>query len=220
MVNKFISEVTNEDCMEGMARYPDKYFDLAIVDPPYGIGAGVDNRKAIETKSGNNLKRLSRKGGMEWDRNTPNQTYFNELKRVSKNQIIWGGNYFKLGPCRCFIAWDKVQPWENFSQVEFAWTSFDKPAKLFKYDNRTGDKIHPTQKPVNLYNWILKNFSKPGDKIIDTHLGSGSIAIACHYFGLHLTACEIDLFYFQDAVERIKDETIQTKLFQYESAPL
>jgi site-specific DNA-methyltransferase (adenine-specific) len=213
--------LTCENNLDLMSRIADNYFDLAIVDPPYGLTkSGIAKKGGM---GGGKLKnRILNKNAAKfdsWDK-VPSQHYFNELFRVSKNQIIWGGNYFELGPCRCFIAWDKVQPWENFSQVEYAWTSFDKPAKLFKFDNRTGDKIHPTQKPVNLYNWILKNFAQPGFKILDTHLGSGSIAIACHYFGLHLTACEIDLCYFKDAVKRIKVETIQTKLFQNESTTL
>ena len=199
--------ITNEDNMLLMARYEDNYFDLAIVDPPYGLpersgqGAGKLKNRIIQD--------MHKKG---WDI-APNKEYFEELKRVSKNQIIWGGNYFILPPSRCMIVWDKCQPWENFSQVEIAWTSFDKVASLFKFDNRTSDKIHPTQKPVALYKWILDKYAKENDKILDTHLGSGSIAIACHDYGFDLTACELDKEYFDKAMERIKNHTNLTKLF-------
>ena len=113
----------------------------------------------------------------------PNKEYFEELFRISKNQIIWGGNYFELPPCRCFVVWDKLQPWENFSRCEYAWTSFNKPSKLFAFDNRTKGKIHPTQKPKELYDYLLMQFGNKGDKIIDTHLGSGSIMLSCYDLG-------------------------------------
>ena len=195
-----------------MARYPDNYFDLAIVDPPYGIGGdSLHSNRAL--KSAGKLKnRALNTGNTKWDI-APNQIYFDELKRVSKNWIIWGGNYFELGRIRCFIAWDKCQPWENFSQVELAYTSFDKPSSLYKFDNRTKDKIHPTQKPVALYKWLLDKYAKPTDKILDTHLGSGSIAIACHDYGFNLTACELDKEYFDLAIKRINQHQSQTKLF-------
>ena len=213
-MNKFISEVTNEDCMEGMARYPDKYFDLAIVDPPYGIGGGVDNRKAIETKSGNNLRRLSRKGGMEWDRNTPNQTYFNELKRVSKNQIIWGGNYMieNLQNTRCFIVWDKMTYIPSMSQIELAWTSFETHSQLIKINSNQNNRIHISQKPVALYKWLLSNYAKQGDKILDTHLGSGSSRIAAYEMGYDFTAFELDTEYFEAQEKRYKAHIAQLKL--------
>ena len=143
----------------------------------------------------------------------PNKEYFYQLDMVSKNQIIWGGNYFPLKPTRCIIAWDKMQPWENFSQWEMAWTSFNKPASIYKFDNRTGGKIHPTQKPIKLYKWLLHNYAKEGDKILDTHLGSGSIAIACHDMNFELTACELDADYYNDAIKRIKNHISQQKLF-------
>lgn len=208
--------ITNEDNMELMARYPDKYFDLAIVDPPYGIGAGQDNRKAIETKSGNNLKRLSKKGGIEWDRNTPNQTYFNELKRVSKNQIIWGGNYMieNLYNTRCFIVWDKMTYIPSMSQIEMAWTSFKTHSQLVKINSNQEGRIHISQKPVALYKWLLDKYAKPGDKILDTHLGSGSIAIACHDYDFDLMACELDKEYFDKAMQRINNHTKQLNLFK------
>jgi len=206
-----------------MARYPDKYFDLAIVDPPYGINATNIGATPNQRRSG--LQRLNGGGGklknrvlntakkIEWDDAIPDQDYFNELFRVSKNQIIWGGNYFPLPPTRCVICWDKCQPWENFSQIELAWTSFDMPAPLFRFDNRTGGKIHPTQKPVALYKWLLDKYAKPNDKILDTHLGSGSIAIACHDYGFDLTACELDKEYFDKAMDRINNHVAQQKLF-------
>ena len=204
--------ITNEDNMLLMARYADKYFDLAIVDPPYGIGGdSLHSNRALKGK-GKLKNRALNTGNTKWDI-APNQIYFDELKRVSKNWIIWGGNYFELGRIRCFIAWDKCQPWENFSQVELAYTSFDKPSSLYKFDNRTKDKIHPTQKPVALYKWLLDKYAKPTDKILDTHLGSGSIAIACHDYGFDLTACELDKEYFDKAMQRINNHTAQQKLF-------
>jgi site-specific DNA-methyltransferase (adenine-specific) len=208
-------QITNEDNMELMARYPDKYFDLAIVDPPYGIGGGVDNRKAIETKSGNNLKRLARKGGMEWDRNTPNKKYFNELFRVSKNQIVWGGNYMieNLENTRCFIVWDKMTYIPSMSQIELAWSSFTTHSQLVKINSNQNERIHISQKPVALYKWLLDKYAKQGDKILDTHLGSGSIAIACHDYGFELTACELDTEYYEAAKKRFLNHSAQTKLF-------
>ena len=208
-------KITNEDNMELMARYPDNYFDLAIVDPPYGIGGGVDNRKAIETKSGNNLKRLARKGGMEWDRNPPNIEYFIELQRVSKNQIIWGGNYMieNLQNTRCFIVWDKMTYIPTMSQIEMAWTSFKTHSQLVKINSNQEGRIHISQKPVDLYKWLLDKYAKPNDKILDTHLGSGSIAIACHDYGFDLTACELDKEYYDKAMQRINNHVAQQKLF-------
>ena len=152
--------VYNMDCMEYLRTLPDKAFELAIVDPPYGLRqAGTQTGGAGKLKN----RAFHHKAIDKWD-NPPGEEYFKELVRVSQDQIIWGGNYFHLPPCRCFICWDKVQPWENFSQVEFAWTSFNRPAKLFTFDNRTGDKIHPTQKPVALYKWILAKFAGGGTR--------------------------------------------------------
>ena len=148
----------------------------------------------------------------KWD-NAPDESYFAELKRVSSNQIIWGGNYFPLPPTRGVIAWDKVQPWPNFSAWEMAWTSFNCVARIFKYDNRTKGKIHPTQKPVALYKWLLSNYAKPGDKILDTHLGSGSIAIACHDLGFDLTGYELDTDYYSAAWHRLEQHQRQGLLF-------
>ena len=134
----------------------------------------------------------------------PKPEYFQELFRVSKNQIIWGGNYFDLPPTRGFVVWDKKQPFENFSRAEYAWMSFQVVSKIFEFDNRTGGKIHPTQKPVKLYEWLLYHYAEPNDKILDTHLGSGSIGLACHDKGFDLTACEIDKGIFESATHRIK----------------
>jgi site-specific DNA-methyltransferase (adenine-specific) len=197
-------KITNEDNMELMSRYPDKYFDLAIVDPPYGIGI-----------SKNPIRQQYKK--KDWDNEIPLENYFNELKRVSKNYIVWGGNYFLdyLNNSQGFIIWDKKQP-ENFSlaMCEFAYSTIQSPAKIFRYSVLTEqNKIHPTQKPVALYKWILDKYAKEGDKILDTHLGSGSIAIACHDYGFDLTACELDKEYFDKAMERINNHKAQTKLF-------
>lgn len=203
--------ITCEDNMQLMARYPDKYFDLAIVDPPYGIGDDSLHSNRKLSGSGKLKNRALNKMNTKWDIK-PKKSYFKELFRVSKNQIIWGANYFDLPIYRCFIVWDKKQPWDNFSKAEIAFTSFDKPSNIFYFDNRTSDKIHPTQKPISLYKWLLHNYAKPGDKILDTHLGSGSIAIACHYLGFELTACELDKDYFQAAVKRIQEQTKQLTL--------
>jgi site-specific DNA-methyltransferase (adenine-specific) len=206
--------ITNEDNMALMARYPDNYFELAIVDPPYGIEE-ITGKESSNNRGKINKQRVFGQQSAkfkDWDK-VPTNDYFIELMRISKNQIIWGGNYFDLPKYRHPIVWDKCQPWENFSQIELAWTSFNKPASLFKFDNRTGDKIHPTQKPIKLYKWLLDKYAKQGDKILDTHLGSGSIAIACHDYGFDLTACELDKEYFDKAMERIKNHTNQTKLF-------
>tara|TARA_Y100001936_G_C16079477_1_gene676621 strand:- start:72 stop:737 length:666 start_codon:yes stop_codon:yes gene_type:complete len=196
--------ITNEDNMKMMARYPDGYFDLAIVDPPYGI--------LNKTKRGGDYK-FNMEEYSKWDIK-PNQEYFDELFRVSKNQIIWGGNYFgslwtRSEYNKCFIIWDKNQPetLNNFSMAEMGWTSLDKPSKIFKYSVRKNrNKRHPTQKPVELYEWILKMFAKKGDKILDTHLGSGTIAIACNKAKLDLTACEIDKKYHKKAIKVIEEE--------------
>ena len=198
-------QITNEDNMQLMAKYKDNHFDLAIVDPPYGIDIN---------KSG----RLGHYGGKgkKWDNETPNKEYFTELKRVSKNQIIWGGNYFDLPPTRCFLIWDKQQPeGVSFASCEYSWTSFDKSAKTFYMRPQNADnvRIHPTQKPVKLYEWILMNYAKEGDKILDTHLGSGSIALACHNLKYDLTACELDTEYYNAAMKRLKQHQQQLTMF-------
>jgi site-specific DNA-methyltransferase (adenine-specific) len=199
--------ITNEDNMQLMARYPDKYFDLAIVDPPYGIGE--DGGKA--RTRGSKITNGEKKG---WDNQRPNDEYFVELIRVCKNQIIWGGNYFAdlLPASRCWLYWQKNMG-GDFADGELAWTSFDKVLKQYTKRSETFDRIHPTQKPVALYKWVLDKYAKKGDKILDTHLGSGSIAIACHDYGFDLTACELDKEYFDKAMLRIDNHIKQLKLF-------
>ena len=203
-------QITNECNMELMKRYPDNYFDLAIVDPPYGMPKDSTHGR------GKLKNRMLNNGSVEnWDIK-PIPEYFVELERVSKNQIIWGGNYFDLKGSRGFVIWDKEQLFENFSAAEYAWMSFQTVSKIFRLPaTRTKDevKIHPTQKPILLYKWILDKYAKPNDKILDTHLGSGSIAIACHDYKFELTACELDKDYFDKAVERIKNHVGQQKLF-------
>ena len=234
MIHEFEnSRVFNQDCLEAMKEYPDNYFDLAVVDPPYGIDApnmamGSNSGKNKSNNSISPAKRLkkakfSQGSGklknrklnsmpLDWDVK-PTKDYFNELFRVSQNQIIFGGNYFDLPPSRCVICWDKVQPWENFSQWEMAWTSFDKVASLFRLSNRGGNtselKIHPTQKPVALYDWILTKYAKAGDKILDTHLGSQSSRISAYKNGLDFTGFELDEDYFKDGNKRFMDFTSQ-----------
>ncbi len=194
--------ITREDNMDLMARYPNKYFDLAIVDPPYGV--------LNKTKRGGDHK-FNMQEYSQWDVK-PDDEYFEELFRVSKNQIIWGGNYFGQLWLRSeynkgFIIWDKNQPEKlnNFSMAEMAWSSIDKPSKIFRFDVRKNrNKIHPTQKPLELYEWLLKMYAKKGDKILDTHLGSGTIAIACYKLGFDLTACEISEAYFLGAIGKLR----------------
>ena len=224
-------ELLNMDCMAYMRDLPDNAFDLAIVDPPYGIsapkmnmGSGYCNGRTYQGGKKNRLSqgagklkdRALQKFSSEWDACPPGPEYFAELMRVSKNQIIWGGNYFDLPPTRCVICWDKEQPWENFSQWEMAWSSFDKPAALFKRQNgiREPGKIHPTQKPVKLYEWLLHRFAEPGMTVLDTHLGSASSAIAAHYFGVgHFVGTEIDDRHFSDGRARYERETAQVDMF-------
>jgi site-specific DNA-methyltransferase (adenine-specific) len=196
-------ELSCEDCMALMARYPDKHFDLAIVDPPYGIGDKFKGGKSGKMQ----FNEVVDKG---WDVPPPPE-YFAELSRVSREQIIWGGNYFPLRPTRCWIVWDK-QISEDFTlaMAELAWVSRDGLTKIVKMSTPKDGKIHPTQKPVKLYKWLLAKYATPGQRILDTHLGSGSHAIAAHYFGAHLTACEIDADYFAAATARIQRETAQT----------
>lgn len=197
-------ELLHIDCMEYMKTLEDNTFDLAIVDPPYGIGIAANSvRQAHEKK--------------QWDSAIPESYYFEELKRVSKNQIIWGGNYFLdyLGKTQGFLIWDKKQPHDfSLAMCEFAWMSFQKPAKMFRSSvlSEKG-KIHPTQKPVKLYQWLLANYAKEGDRILDTHLGSGSSAIAAHYGGFDFVGCELDEDYYRAAKARFHAETAQVGLF-------
>ena len=206
--------ITNEDNMALMSRYPDKYFDLAIVDPPYGLG--IDGqKKSINKNPKHNRKQHEQKN---WDSYIPPSEYFNELKRVSINQIIWGGNYFTeyLRPTKAWIFWYKGQRDLTMSDGEMAWTSFETVTRQFELNRASliaQNTFHPTEKPYKLYKWILDKYAKQGDKILDTHLGSGSIAIACHDYGFDLTACELDKDYYEKAVQRIKNHTSQQKLF-------
>lgn len=207
-----ISLVTNEDCMQMMARYPDKFFDLAIVDPPYNIAS--QQKRGVGS-------RLDKTGKMnQWNHKTPDQKYFDELFRVSNNQIIWGANnYIGLPATEYFCIWNKKQTVENFASAEYAWVSpgCRMPAKVFDYGihrhNSEIDRIHPTQKPVQLYRWLLTNYAKPGDKILDTHLGSGSSRIAAFNMGFDFYATELDPDYFAAAEKRFKEQTMQQSLF-------
>jgi site-specific DNA-methyltransferase (adenine-specific) len=201
-------EITNENNLDLMKRYSDKYFDLAIVDPPYGIGISKNPVRQMHKKK-------------DWDNEIPSKQYFDELFRVSKNQIIWGGNYFDLPPSQGFYIWDKKQP-ENFSlaMCEYAWSSIQKPAKIWSLSvMKEQNKIHPTQKPIELYEWLIMRNAEKGYKILDTHLGSGSIAIAIDIINkreklnLQFIGCELDTNYYNKAIERIKSKTITQYLF-------
>jgi len=216
--------VTNEDNMELMSRYPDNYFDLAIVDPPYGIGVS----EWMAKDSGNKRKNSATKKGVysvkEWDSKPPTKEYFNELFRVSKNQIIWGANNMTehLNSCSGWIFWDKNTGSNGFSDGELAYTSFKKGLRKFKWTwngmiqqnmKNKQKRQHPTQKPIELYEWLLMNYAKEGDKILDTHLGSGSIALACHNLGFELTACELDQEYYDASIKRIENHVSQIRMF-------
>jgi len=235
----------NTDCNDFMKDLPDNHFQLAITDPPYGIdapnmvmGSSTQNGKKYHSTTQKQKKAKFSKGSgklknralntmdLGWDVK-PDESYFKELFRISKHQIIWGGNYFNLPPSRGVICWDKMQPWENFSQWEMAWTSFNKPASMVRISTTGGhnkiEKIHPTQKPIKLYLWLLKKYAQTGDRIFDSHLGSGSIGIACHKLGYELDACEKDKSYFQKA-KAWRDSEIQKSIvepeikFEYEQA--
>jgi site-specific DNA-methyltransferase (adenine-specific) len=220
---------TNEDNMILMARYPDDYFDLAIVDPPYGIDVANDSRsgKSFKTNFGGKSKMVKARSykKSDWDKTPPEVDYFNELIRVSKNQIIWGANHF----CNLFAAnstawiiWDKDNGESNLADAEIAYSSFEKSVRIFSFKwhgmlqgnmKNKQNRIHPTEKPIKLYEWLLMNYAKEGDKILDTHLGSGSIAIACHNLGFDLTACELDKDYYDAAMKRLKQHQQQLKIF-------
>lgn len=207
----------NQDCMEAIKEMPDKAYDLAIVDPPYGIN--LKGKNIISNP--NDIKDFN----TEWDKSIPSKDYFNELARVSKEQIIWGGNHYLdyLGFCKAPIVWDKLNGDSPYADGEMAWTSKGLPKNLkifrhqwcgaFKASERGVVNIHPTQKPVALYQWLLKNYAKPDDKILDTHGGSMSIAIACHDLGFDLTLYEIDKDYFQAGKERLERHMAQSNLF-------
>jgi site-specific DNA-methyltransferase (adenine-specific) len=213
-------KITNEDNMQLMARYEDNHFDLAIVDPPYGIG---ESKKKRENTKSSKWKKPTKKihNPKDWDLQKPTKEYFNELFRVSKNQIIWGGNYFSryLPSSMGWVFWDKKNGNSDFSDGELAFTSFNKGLRKFEWlwngfqKQKPENKIHPTQKPIKLYEWLLMNYAKEGDKILDTHLGSGSIAIACHNLKFDLTACELDKEYFDAAIKRINQHKQQLRLW-------
>ena len=198
-----LNHVYNMDCMEGMREIPDKYFELAIVDPPYGINIPGKIGKGTDLKAFDDSK-------------VPTREYFSSLARVSQNQLIWGGNYFcdHLGAFRCFIVWDKNNYGLTFADCELAWSSIDGVARIFKYrpQNMDGGKVHPTQKPIDLYKWLLSNYAKPGDKILDTHVGSGSSIIACIDMGFDYMGFEIDEDYYKAMQDRIYHFTRQEKL--------
>jgi len=230
----------NMDCMDALKEYPDGYFDLAIVDPPYGDGnagggitdlllaVGLADISSAKAKKTENVPDVERRGGtwatkygrkiIGWD-TAPGEDYFRELFRVSKNQIIWGGNYFTLPPTRCFLIWRKLSITENFSMAmcEYAWTSFNDNAKLFEctpQGTASEKRFHPTQKPVKLYSWILSRYAKEGDRILDTHVGSASSLVACHRAGLEYTGFEIDPEYYRSACERLEAEKNQVNMFE------
>lgn len=200
----------NMDCIDFMQSVPDKFYDLAIVDPPYGIGMDGGN---VGYKGNNNLEKKN------WDNEIPKKEYFDQLFRVSKNQIIWGGNYFGLPATRCFLVWDKGEGFYNrtYAECELAWTSFNKNTCKLKHDPlASGDykgKIHPTQKPVKLYEWLLMNYAKEGDKILDTHGGSQSSRIACYNLVFELDIIELDKDYFDAGNKRFEQHKKQLTLF-------
>ena len=202
----------NEDCLQAMKAMQDKQFDLAIVDPPYGIDAA-------NMQMGNNAKKKWTK--KDWDKNTPTNEYWTELFRISKNQIVWGGNYFNLPSSKCWVIWDKNNGESDFADGEMAWTSFDKPMRIKKIHwtgsasnwEDTKGKIHPTQKPKALYDYLLLNYAEKGMKVIDTHLGSGSIALACWDNGINLEAYEIDTEYYDKACKRFEQHSKQMQLW-------
>lgn len=205
------TRVFNMDCMLGMKEFPDKWFDLAIVDPPYNIVS--QQKRGIGS-------RIDATGKMnDWNNIKPTQEYFNELFRISKYAIIWGANNFTLPETEYFIVWDKAQSVENFASGEYAWTNYPMPAKVFRYSIHQhnvdkGDKIHPTMKPIKLYKWLLKNYAKEGDKILDTHGGSMSSVIACLEMGFEITCYEKDPDYYLAAKKRIEQYLAQGNLFK------
>ena len=213
--------ITNEDNMALMARYPDNYFDLAIADPPYGIGEdGAKNHSRC------NATKATKYTAKDWDKRPPEKEFFLELQRVSKNQIIFGANHFiELIPkanSSCWIVWNKLNT-GDFADCELAWSSFNTAVRMFSFrwngmlqgDMKNKEtRIHPTQKPVALYKWILDKYAKEGDKILDTHLGSMSIAIACADYGFELVGAELDKDYYEAGMKRVKQHLSQQKLFQ------
>lgn len=204
-----ISIVENIDCVEGMKEFPDKFFNLALVDPPYGIN--ITDRKCGMGRRKGDAKAKYKIG--DWDSQIPTQQYFDELFRVSKNQIIWGANYFEMKPTKSFIIWDKLFSNDvSFSSAEYAWSSFNSTSKIFKMYPITNDRMHPTQKPVALYQWLLENYAKQGDKILDTHLGSQSSRIASYKKGFDFWGFELDEDYYKQGNERF-EKAIAMPLF-------
>ena len=211
-----MNQIILADCMDIMKDIPDKYFELAIVDPPYSELCNLHGGSSSDAKNGWGVKWMGNKHH-EWNVK-PSAKYFKELFRVSKNQIIWGGNYFieNLFNTSCLIIWDKGQRDFSLADGEMAWSSFNKPLRIFSYsraENNKTDRFHPTQKPVALYKWLLKNYAKEGDKILDTHSGSGTTAIACVDMGFKYLCIEKDKEYFEKSVERVNKELIKIKLF-------
>ena len=209
----------NADCMEAMKEFPDKFFDLAIVDPPYGAGftEGGGCKGWFSKYHQNAEEREISKKIVAWDI-APEHEYFDELFRVSRNQIIWGGNYFKLPPTRCFVVWRKLSISESFSMAmaEYAWTSFQSNAKVFEcapQGKKDDSRFHPCQKPIELYSWLLRQYAKKGDKILDTHVGSASSLIACHRSGFSAWGFEIDPEYYKKAEERLEREKAQITMY-------
>jgi site-specific DNA-methyltransferase (adenine-specific) len=213
--------ITNEDNMKLMSRYEDNYFDLAIVDPPYGIG-----EDGAKNHSRGKATKPTLYTPKQWDSSAPQKEYFKELKRVSKNVIIWGANHFieniPNSNSSSWVVWDKQNGNNDFADCELAYTSFKSAVRKYAFrwagmlqgDMKNKEvRIHPTQKPVKLYEWLLMNYAKEGDKILDTHLGSGSIAIACHNLGYDLTACELDKEYYESAIKRIQQHKQQVRMF-------
>jgi len=213
-----LSDVYLEDCVTALKRFNDNHFDLAIVDPPYGIDGTVEIGFG-DTKSGR-VNRPSKWGQKEWDKERPTKDYFDELKRVSKNQIIFGGNYFAdlLEPSRCWIVWDKMQR-VNQADAELAWTSFTNSVRVYQYHCsklqgfQNPNRFHPTEKPISLYEWILDKYAKPNDLILDTHLGSGSSRIAAYKGGFNFVGFEIDAEYYEKQEKRFNDFKSQLRLF-------
>jgi site-specific DNA-methyltransferase (adenine-specific) len=214
-------ELHNMDCMEYLATCQDNAFELAIVDPPYGIGEGGQRNRTGDRPTAKWKNPKSQIYKIFDDSKIPKQEYFDEIKRVSNNQIVWGGNYFseKLNASKGWIVWNKkADIKEKLSMAELAWSSFDKKVNVYEHlwvgfkKKHKVKRIHPTQKPVELYEWLLMNYAKEGDRILDTHLGSGSIAIACHNLGFDLVGCELDTDYFNAAQKRLKQHESQLRI--------
>lgn len=218
-------KLLNVDCMEYMATVPDKHFDLAIVDPPYGINHSTIAGKQSGTQYGNAAAKKRKYAIKDWDNSPPPVEYFNELFRVSKHQIIWGANHFISRmpyDSSAWVVWDKDNGENNFADCELAWSSFDKAVRKFKWTwngmiqqnmKDKEERFHPTQKPIALYRWLIDKYLIGGGRVLDTHLGSGSSAIAAHYFGCDFVGCEIDLDYYNAAQKRFKQLTAQTTIF-------